>query len=65
MNIEYKRIEDYELPSLTLKNKKDEQINKYGYLRLDYLKEHNKALYTTLLMKDELTEHLVSVSKIL
>ena len=38
-------------------------INKYGMLRLDYLKAHKKALYTTLLMKDELTNHLVSVSK--
>ena len=32
-------------------------------LRLDYLKAHKKALYTTLLMKDELTNHLISVSK--
>ena len=32
-------------------------------LRLDYLKQYKKALYTTLLMKDELTNHLVSVSK--
>jgi hypothetical protein len=32
-------------------------------LRLDYLKAHKKALYTTLLMKDELTNHLILVSK--
>lgn len=32
-------------------------------LRFDYLKAHKKALYTTLLMKDELTNHLISVSK--
>lgn len=32
-------------------------------LRLDYLKQHKKAIYTTILMKDELTNHLVSVSK--
>ena len=32
-------------------------------LRLDYLKAHKKALCTTLLMKDELNNHLVSVSK--
>ena len=38
-------------------------INKYGMLRLDYLKQHKKALYTTLLMKDELTNHLVSVRR--
>ena len=38
-------------------------INKYGMLRLDYLKARKKSLYTTLLIKDELTNHLVSVSK--
>ena len=38
-------------------------INKYGRLRLNYLKNHNKSLYNILLMKDELTEHLLSVSK--
>ena len=32
------------------------------YLRLHYLKENNKPFYTTLLMKNELTNHLVSVS---
>ena len=37
-------------------------MNKYGYLRLQYLKENNKPLYTTLLMKNKLTNHLVSVS---
>ena len=53
----------YELPNLTLNDNKRGTINKYGKLRLDYLKEHKKALYTTLLMKDELTNHLISVSK--
>lgn len=32
-------------------------------LRLNHLKHYKKSLYTTLLMKDELTNHLVSVSK--
>ena len=54
---------DYELPNLTLNDNKKGTINKYGMLRLDYLKAHKKALYTTLLMKDELNNHLVSVSK--
>ena len=63
MELKYTRTGDYELPNLTLKNNKKGTINKYGMLRLDYLKQHKKALYTTLLMKDELTNHLVSVSK--
>ena len=59
MELKYIKTGDYELPNLTLKGK----INKYGMLRLDYLKQHKKVLYTTLLMKDELTNHIVSVSK--
>ena len=63
MELKYTRTGDYELPNLTLKDNKKGTINKYGMLRLDYLKQHKKVLYTTLLMKDELTNHLVSVSK--
>lgn len=62
MKLNYTKVGDYLLPNLTIKNQNYERINKYGYLRLNYLKEHNKGLYTTLLMQDELTNHLVSVS---
>ena len=63
MELKYTKTGDYELPNLTLNDNKKETINKYGMLRLDYLKQHKKALYTTLLMNNELTNHLVSVSK--
>ena len=63
MELKYTKNGDYELPNLTLKDNTKGTINKYGMLRLDYLKQHKKALYTTFLMKDELTNHLVSVSK--
>ena len=63
MELKYIKTGDYELPNLTLNNNEKGTINKYGMLRLDYLKQHKKALYTTLLMKDEITNHLVSVSK--
>jgi len=63
MELKYIKTCDYKLPNLTLNDNKKGTINKYGMLRLDYLKQHKKALYTTLLMKDELTNHLISVSK--
>ena len=63
MELKYTKTGDYELPNLTLNDNKKGAINKYGMLRLDYLKQHKKAIYTTILMKDELTNHLVSVSK--
>lgn len=63
MELKYTKTGDYELPNLTLNDNKNGTINKYGMLRLDYLKEHKKAIYTILLMRDELTNHLISVSK--
>ena len=62
MELNYTKVGDYLLPNLTIKNQNYGEIIKYGYLRLEYLKEYHKGLYTTLLMKDELTNHLVSIS---
>ena len=62
MKLNYTKVGDYLLPNLTIKKQNNERINKYGYLRLNYLKKNNKPIYTTLLMKNELTNHLVSVS---
>ena len=62
MKVTYTRKGDYLLPDLTIKKQDYKQINKYGYLRLDYIANHKKGLYTTLLMKNELTNHLLSVS---
>lgn len=62
MELNYTKVGDYLLPNLKIEKQNNEKINKYGYLRLQYLKKNNKALYTTLLMKNELPNHLVSVS---
>ena len=62
MELNYIKVGDYLLPNLTIEKQNNEKMNKYGYLRLQYLKENNKPLYTTLLMKNKLTNHLVSVS---
>ena len=62
MIIDYKKVGDYLLPNLVIENQNYEEINKYGYLRLNYIKEYKKGLYQALLMKNELTNHLFSVS---
>lgn len=62
MNITYTKCGAYLLPNLKLTEKENKPLNKYGLLRLEYLKSNKKALYQELLMKDELNEHLFSVS---
>ncbi len=61
MELNYTKVGDYLLPNLTVTEQKG-GINKYGYLRLHYLKKHRKGLYRVLLMQDKLTNHLISVS---
>ena len=43
--ISYKLVGDYYLPNLTLEQEEKITLNKYGLLRLDYLKKHKKADY--------------------
>ena len=59
--ITYTQIGDYKLPNLTLKETNNKPLNKYGLLKLDYLKENKKALYQQLLMTNELNNFLFSV----
>ena len=62
MNIKYVKQGDYLLPNLVIENQNYGEINKYGLLRLEYIKAHKQGLYQALLMKNELTNHLLSVS---
>jgi len=58
MNISYTKVGDYLLPDLKLENKERFNIEKYGLLKLEYLKKNKRGLYTELFMKDKLNEYL-------
>lgn len=62
--IEYHREGDYYLPNLVLAEQKKIQLNKYGRLRLEYLKKHKKAEYTILFMDNKLTDHLEEIQEL-
>lgn len=62
--IEYIRNGDYYLPNLVLAEQKKIQLNKYGRLRLEYLKNHKKAEYAILFIDNKLTDHLEEVQEI-
>ena len=59
--ITYTQVGDYKLSNLTIKETKDKPLNKYGLLKLEYLKKNKKALYQQLLMTNELNNFLFSV----
>lgn len=56
--IEYHLEGDYYLPNIVAPRQEKIVLNKYGRMRLKYLKEHKKAEYTILLMNGTLNTHL-------
>ena len=61
--IEYTLVGDYYLPNLVIEPQRKIDLNKYGRLRLEYLKNYKKAEYTILFMNNKLTDHLEEVQK--
>ena len=54
---------DYYIPNLVLPKQKKIHLNKYGRMRLNYLKEHKKAEYTIMFMENTLIEHLEEIQE--
>ncbi len=60
----YRQEGDYLLPNLTLPPDPEEyQIGKYGRMRQRFLKEHRRALYTSLMLEGTLTKHLAEIDR--
>ena len=56
--IEYRLEGDYYIPNLTMPKQDKFTLNKYGRMRLKYLKEYKKADYTIMFMNGTLNTHL-------
>ena len=56
--IEYHLEGNYYVPNIVASKQEKIVLNKYGRMRLKYLKEHKKAEYTIMLMDGTLNTHL-------
>ncbi len=54
---------DYYIPCLTLLEEESKPIGIWGQRHKTYLKEHRKAIYTTMLMEDKLNSYLADIDK--
>ena len=61
--IEYNLVGDYYFPNLVLETEEKVILNKYGLLRLNYLKGHKKADYIIMFMNKTLNKHLKEVQE--
>lgn len=64
MNISYTKKGDYLLPNLKISEEKyKENLNKYGLLRLNFIKKYRKGFYFQLIIEGNLYQYLLSVGK--
>ena len=63
MKLTYYRCGDYLLPDMGLTDEEQRPLGKYGRMRLDYLKEHRPALFSSLLLSGKLMEQLHEIDE--
>ncbi len=61
--ITYHKEGDYLILDLYFPKQPEKHIGKYGHLRLNYLKNFKKGLYTELLISGTLKQHLVDIDE--
>jgi hypothetical protein len=61
--IEYHLEGDYYITNLVLPKQEKVTLNKYGRMRLKYLKENKKAEYSIMLMDGTLNKHLKEIQE--
>ena len=61
--IEYTLVGDYYIPNIVIQKQEKIILNKYGRMRLNYLKKHKKAEYTIMLMDGTLSSHLKEIQE--
>jgi phage tail sheath gpL-like len=57
----YSAVGDYHIPNLTAPECPEYEIGVWGLRRLDYLRRHQRGVYTDLLMSGKLSEHLLEI----
>ena len=57
-DIKYELRGEQYYPMLEITEQEECKIGKYGLLHCDYIKQHKRGTYTTLLTEDKLNAHL-------
>lgn len=61
--IKYELRGEQYYPMLEISEQTDYEIGKYGHLYLDFIKNHRRGTYTTLLTEGRLNEHLHNIDE--
>ena len=61
MELAYRMNGDYQIPNIAMDEQPMESIGKYGMMRKSFLKENRKGTYSSLLLQNKLTAHLLEI----
>ena len=62
-SLTYRRNGDYQIPNLSLSEKNQQPLGKYGRLRKAYLKEHRPILWNSMILSETLYPHLREIDQ--
>ena len=63
MKLQYEQNGDYQIPMLQMDEQPEGTLTKYGLMRKKFLQENKNGVYTGLLLKGKLKEHLLTIQK--
>ena len=62
VNIQYRRVRDYNIPNLILPPEEANiRLGKWGMLHKDYLEKHNRVFFNLLLTQGKLYQHCAEI----
>ena len=63
MELTYTQVNGYNIPDLALSPQPEGELNRWGRARLNYLREHKKALHTHMMTQCLLWLHLLEIQE--
>ena len=63
MNLAYEQNGDYQIPMLQMDKQPEGTLTKYGLMRKKFLQENKNGVYTGLLLRGRLKEHLLTIQE--
>ena len=62
-SLTYRQNGDYQIPNLSLSDRSNQPLGKYGRLRKTYLKEHRPILWNSMILSETLYPHLREIDR--
>ena len=63
MTIEYIQSGDFQIPNLIANKEPEGTLTKYGLMRRNFLKNNRRGVYSGMLLKGTLKEHLLTIQE--